>query len=221
MGLSTVLLVEDDPATRARVSEAIACRPELSLLAAVGTCAEAKEVLDRATPRVLVTDLGLPDGSGIDLIRRVGGVPGSDCMVITIFGDERNVVAALEAGATGYLLKDDPAEDIGAALVRLIDGGSPISAKIARYLVRRFHAGAPDAPPASAGPVDSVSLTERETAVLERIAKGFNYAEVAQSLGMSANTVTSHIKHIYRKLAVHSRSEAVFEAAQLGLIRLR
>jgi DNA-binding NarL/FixJ family response regulator len=214
----TVLLVEDDPITRARLVEAIERRPELELLGAAANCAEAREQLKRQMPRVLLTDLGLPDGSGIELIRQVSGKPDVDAMVITVFGDEHNVVSAVEAGATGYLLKDSSADEIGDALARLIAGGSPISAKIARHLVRRFQP-----PPAqnNAAAADTATLTDREREVLERMAKGFNYAEVARSLEMSPNTVTSHIKNIYRKLAVHSRGEAVFEAAQLGLIRLK
>jgi len=213
----TVLLVEDDPVTRARLVDAIARRPELELLGAAANCAEAREHLRRQLPRVLLTDLGLPDGNGIELIKAVEGKPDVDAMVITVFGDEHHVVSALEAGATGYLLKDSSPDEIGDALARLIAGGSPISAKIARHLVRRFQPPGDPQKPAGGG----ATLTEREREVLERMAKGFNYAEVARSLDMSPNTVTSHIKNIYRKLAVHSRAEAVFEAAQMGLIRLK
>ncbi len=188
------------------------------LLAAVGSCAEGLKCLALEAPRVLLTDLGLPDGSGISLIREASRHATTDSMVITVFGDERNVVAALEAGASGYLLKDSGAQDIGEAVLRLINGGSPISAKIARYLVRRFHADSGS--PARGGNGERARLTQREHDVLESMARGFSYSEVAQALEMSPNTVTSHIKNIYRKLAVHSRAEAVFEAAQLGLIRL-
>ena len=213
----TVLLVEDDEATRARLADAIRRRPDLELLDAAGTCAEARQQMQRQVPRVLLTDLGLPDGSGIELIREVTAKPDTDAIVITVFGDETNVVSALEAGATGYLLKDSSAEDVGEAVLQLVQGGSPISAKIARHLVKRFHPDDSRSSPLPGAP----ELTEREREVLERMAKGFNYAEVAGSLKMSPNTVTSHIKNIYRKLAVHSRAEAVFEAAQLGLIRLK
>lgn len=214
---NTIVVVEDDPVSRGRLSQAIQCRVDLRLACAVGTCKEGRAALQRERPRVLLTDLGLPDGSGIELIREASRLGGMDSMVVTIFGDEKNVVAALEAGATGYLLKDSGPEEIGEAVVGLINGGSPISAKIARYLVKRFQSsGLGSTHPINEG----ADLTEREREVLERMAKGFSYAEVAQTLEMSPNTVTSHIKNIYRKLAVHSRSEAVFEAAQRGLIRL-
>ncbi len=215
MAVHTVIVVEDDPVTRERLVAAIKAQAELSVLEAVGTCAEARAALQRAAPRVLLVDLGLPDGDGVTLIAEATRTGSTDAMVVTVFGDEQHVVAALEAGATGYLLKDSPLADIGEAVLRLIQGGSPISAKIARYLVRRFQ---PAKPPAAR---DDQALTEREREVLELIAKGFSYGEVAQSLQMSPHTVASHIKHIYRKLAVGSRGEAVFEAANLGLIRLK
>ena len=216
MPAHTVLVVEDDPVTRERLAAAIQSHPELKLLAAVGTCAEASAALAREAPRVLLVDLGLPDGDGVALIAAAARSGVTEAMVVTVFGDEQHVVAALEAGATGYLLKDSPLADIGEAVLRLIQGGSPISAKIARYLVRRLQR-----PVKAAAPRDEHALTEREREVLEQIAKGFSYGEVAQSLQMSPHTVASHIKHIYRKLAVSSRGEAVFEAANLGLIRLK
>lgn len=211
----TVIVVEDDPVTRERLVAAVNAQPELSVLAAAGNCAQARAALKRQAPRVLLVDLGLPDGDGAALIKEATRSGGTDAMVVTVFGDEQHVVAALEAGATGYLLKDSSVAEIGEAVLRLIQGGSPISAKIARYLVRRFQ----PAKPAAAR--EEQALTEREREVLEQLAKGFSYGEVAQSLQMSPHTVASHVKHIYRKLAVGSRGEAVFEAANLGLIRLK
>lgn len=211
-----VLVVEDDPATRERLADAVRAHSELALQAAVGTCAQARVALARQAPRVLLVDLGLPDGDGTALIREAVRHGGTDAMVVTVFGDERHVVGALEAGATGYLLKDSALPDIAESILRLIHGESPISAKIARHLVRRFQP-ADTAPPAAGAP----TLTDREHEVLELIARGYRYDEVALPLQMSTHTVASHIKHIYRKLAVRSRSEAVYEATNLGLIRLK
>lgn len=216
MAAHTVIVVEDDPVTREHLAAAVRAHPELAVLAAVGSCAEARAALKQQAPRVLLVDLGLPDGDGATLIREATQQAGTDAMVVTVFGDERHVVTALEAGAAGYLLKDSPLADIAESVLRVIQGESPISAKIARYLVRRFQQPATE-PPA----VNSQTLTEREREVLHLLAKGFSYGEVAQSLEMSPHTVASHIKHIYRKLAVSSRGEAVFEAASLGLIRLK
>lgn len=142
-------------------------------------------------------------------------------MVVTVFADEAHVVAALEAGASGYLLKDGSAEYIADSITQMLAGGSPISTSIARYLLRRFRDTPDAAPDGKRGENDAPRLTARESDVLELVAKGFSYSEIGAALGMSVHTVTSHIKHIYRKLAVRSRGEAVFEASQLGLIKLR
>ena len=215
MPTARVLLVEDDEPTRTRLADAVAAHPDLKLVGAVGSCAEARRLLARGAPDVLLTDLGLPDGSGIDLIRelRISGAA-TQPIVITIFGDEAHVVAALEAGALGYLLKDAAPETIGAAIQEMLAGGSPISPAIARYLLRRFRPG--DAAAASEIP----RLSEREHEVLTMIVKGFSYAEAARLLGVSAHTVTTHVRNIYRKLEVHSRGEAVYEALQMGLVKL-
>jgi DNA-binding NarL/FixJ family response regulator len=212
-----VLLVEDDPHTRERLAAAIAAHTELELQAAVGSCAAARDEIARATPAVLLTDLGLPDGDGTELIlelraRRLATLP----MVITVFGDEKHVVAAIEAGALGYLLKDGSPDYVGRSILELVAGGSPVSPAIARHLLRRF--AAPDASAATRD--ERPRLTERESETLRLIMKGFSYAEAGAVMGVAESTVTSHVRSIYRKLEVHSRSEAVYEALQLGLVKL-
>ncbi len=210
----TVILVEDEPMARRRLARAIEQHPNLTLLAAVDTCAEARAALAVALPQVLLVDIGLPDGDGIELIQEVTARGDAvDVMVITVFGDEKHVLAALKAGATGYLLKDSAMEDIGAAVMQLVHGGSPISPPIARYLLKRFRPSERD----EKANTEAV-LTHREREVLNLIVKGFSYKEIATLLSISLHTVPSHIKNIYGKLAVHSRSEAVFEAIQTGLV---
>lgn len=211
--MHTVLLLEDDPITRDRLAGIAQVSPGLHLAAAVADVRSALAWLGaHAPPAVLLADLQLPDGSGIDVIRWLRThAPGSEAMVISVFGDEPHVVAAIEAGATGYPLKDAGAEEIGLAVLRLIAGESPISSAIARHLLRRFQAPAAARPDGAPSP-----LRRRETEVLQLIAKGLSYQRIADALGMSPHTVTTHIKQIYRKLAVNSRGEAVFEAMQLG-----
>jgi DNA-binding NarL/FixJ family response regulator len=136
--------------------------------------------------------------------------------VITVFGNEKRVVGAIQAGAIGYLLKDDQTNEIGAAIEQLLQGGSPISPAIARHLIRHFQPP-PSAPPSAA----RETLTAREQEVLGLAMKGFSYAEIAQLLGLSPNTIGSYTKHIYEKLAVSSRTEAIYEASRLGLIESR
>ncbi len=214
----TILLVEDDEPTRARLAEAIGAHRDLRLLAAVGSCAEAIQALDRTAPDVLLTDLGLPDGEGVELIRELRRRKlATQAMVITVFGDEQHVVSAIEAGALGYLLKDGSSDYIGSSILEMLAGGSPISPPIARYLLRRFRA--PDAA-AAPDPSDLPRLSDREHEVLTLIVKGFSYAESARLMGVSPHTVTTHVRNIYRKLEVHSRGEAVYEALQLGLVKL-
>ena len=213
-----VLLVEDDAPTRARLAQAIESHTDLRLVGAVGTCAEARDALLARDPEVLLTDLELPDGSGTDVIRFVRQRGARTlCMVITVFGDEQHVVSAIEAGALGYLLKDATAEAIGRAVLDMVAGGSPMSAPVARYLLKRFGPSRPDAPDAPA-PAGAPVLSTREHEVLGYIVKGFTYAEIARLAGLSAHTVATYVRRIYGKLEVHSRGEAVYEALAAGLV---
>ena len=216
----TVLLVEDDDHTRARLAEVVSRHLRLRLVAAVPSLAEARASLARVLPDVLLTDLGLPDGNGIELVRELRERQAPTLpMVITVFGDEQHVIAAIEAGALGYLLKDGSPDSIGTAILELIGGGSPISAPIARYLLKRFRPAASGVRgPGEAGNLPR--LSEREHEVLTLIVKGFSYAEAARLMGISPHTVTAHVRSIYGKLEVHSRGEAVYEALQLGLVKL-
>ena len=187
-------------------------------VATAATLGEARASLAARVPRVLLTDLQLPDGHGVDLIREVRRRnPDTEIMVISELGDEETVISAITVGATGYILKDAFPSDIAATVRDLVAGHSPISASIARFIVRRTQASVE--PPR--GPeIDTARLTPREIDILWGIAKGFSYAEIATNLGMSRQTVPGHIKSIYRKLEVHTRGEAVFEAVQQGLIKL-
>ncbi len=211
----TVLLVEDDDSTRTRLSAVIDDHPDLQLIGNAANCADALRILTDTRPTVLLTDLGLPDGNGLDLIRAAleNGLA-TEAMVITVFGDEQHVFNAIEAGATGYLLKDSNAETVATAILQLLAGGSPISPAIARHVLRKL------APIDTHPPPSQSILTERESEVLTLLAKGCAYAEVAAALGMAPGTVTTHVKHLYRKLAVRSRGEAVFEAMQQGLLNI-
>ncbi len=214
----SVLLVEDDAPTRWRLQDALGAGQEFAVTAAA-TLAEAQASLAEAAPRVLLTDLQLPDGHGLDLIRETRQRhPDTEIMVISILGDEESVIAAIRQGATGYLLKDAVPTDIAATVRDLVAGHSPISASIARFIVRRTQTQ-PSAAPASHA-LNTARLTPREIDILWGIAKGFSYADIAGHLGLSRQTVPGHIKNIYRKLEVNTRGEAVFEALQQGLIRL-
>jgi len=220
-----VAVVEDVKDTRENLVRVISADKHFQVSATASTLTEGLALLSERPADVLLVDLGLPDGSGIDLIRNAAErYEDMDIMVITVFGDERNVVRAIEAGASGYLLKDGETETIAESIMQLVEGGSPISPGIARYLLKRFQSPSlsPSSPSLSATDTGcekpDFSLTKREQEVLNLIAKGFRYDEIAELLSLSTHTITSHIKNLYKKLAVHSRGEAVFEATRLGLL---
>ncbi len=221
----SVLLLEDEAPTRKRLVSIIEQHPHLELVGKAESCQQARKYLQRGGFDVLLIDIGLPDGSGIDIVREAQQYyPDSEALVLTAFGDEENVVQALEAGATGYLLKDKAFDELGDAIISLMQGESTISPKVARFLLKRFTDGRTEnrspEKPAAGNESAGQQLTDRECEVLNLIAKGYSYNEIGTSLGLSTNTIRAHIRNIYRKLAVKSRSEAVFEAAQLGLIQL-
>ena len=218
-----MLLVEDDEPTRAHLARAIEANPQLSLVGAAASCREARSMLANEIPDVLVTDLGLPDENGNALIREVTRAePPVLAMVITVFADEHSLIEAIESGAKGYLLKSTPVSEVAEAVLHLLKGGSPISAPIASYLLRRFQPspskGGAAAEVEAGGGTAAPQLTQRQIDVLRLVAKGFQFAEIAEALGISEHTVTTHVRHIYGKLDVHSRGAAVHEAISLGII---
>jgi DNA-binding NarL/FixJ family response regulator len=216
--LTRVAIVEDDAEMRERLSASIRQQDWLALAAAYGTGAEALAGLSSQAPDVLLVDIGLPDMSGLDVIRFVAARhPACDILVISIFGDEATVLAALETGARGYLLKGSVAHDISLDIHEIRNGGSPLSPVIARQVLKRLRKVSPLA--GNDVTDEETTLSPRETEILNAIARGFSYAETAGMLNITVTTVHSHLKHIYVKLAVHSKTEAVFEANRLGLLR--
>jgi len=213
----SIALVEDDAKFREAFVAAITAAPDLRLLGAVATCAEGLALLGCMRPDVLLVDLGLPDRPGLDLIRYAAThLPDCDSMVITVFGDERHVIESIEAGASGYLLKDTLPADFAEQVRMLHAGASPISPVIARQVLARFHHAQPTPSPPGE-PV--VALSEREQEVLSLASKGFTFDEAARLLVVSPHTVMTYVKRIYRKLQVSSKSEAVYEARKMGLLR--
>jgi DNA-binding NarL/FixJ family response regulator len=215
-----VMVVEDDVVLRRLICNAIELESSMILAAAFGSVTEAIKWLERETIDLLLTDLGLPDGSGLKIIhacRRFA--PRADIMVITMSSDEENVLACIEAGASGYVLKEAGHTDIVQAMLEVRAGGSPISPLIARKILARMRIARPVVSEGQASQ-PSKALTPRENAILELIGRGDSYAKVAKAFGVSVGTVQTHIKHIYGKLSVHSRGEAVFEAQRRGLLKL-
>jgi DNA-binding NarL/FixJ family response regulator len=220
------MIVEDDLQMREFFAACVTRNAELALAAEFGTLNEAHAWLDDPFHQVdvLLTDLGLPDGSGLDVIRHaMRKHPACEALVISMFGDEDNVLASIEAGALGYIHKDSAPDDIAQTILDMKRGGSPISPMIARRVLAKYHAAAQRSPahsaPAGTAPGQSSGLLSgREQQVLELVARGFSYSEIARLQAVSVHTVQSHIKNLYSKLAVHSKNEAVFEATRLGLL---
>lgn len=205
---------------RARLAASICAHPRLELLGQYASGKAALADLENRVPNVLLVDLGLEDMSGLEVIRRINQrQPGCDILVVTMFGDEEHVLSALEAGARGYLLKGDDVRDIAMDIEEIGNGGSPLSPIIARQVLKRLRSpGTPAAPAGLAAAMDEGLLTDRESEILRTIARGFTYAETAELLHISKDTVHTHLKRVYRKLAVNSKTEAVFEAEARKLI---
>jgi DNA-binding NarL/FixJ family response regulator len=212
-----IYLIEDDPAILQFVQRALLSRPQWQLVGASVSRHHALEHALHAQADVFLVDLGLPDGRGEDLLHWLAiERPDAELLVFTVFGDESRLVAALQAGATGYVLKGCTADELILAIEQIRGGGAPISPLLARMLLRQFRF-VQDTPSASQA-LHEVLLSERETEVLKLVAQGYVNKEIAQRLCISPATVGSHIKNLYRKLAVHSRVQVVRAAQERGLL---
>lgn len=181
----------------------------VSEAASVGELDE--ESIAREDFDLALIDLRLPDGSGLEILRRFRDAsPRTQCVVVTVLEEDGHVVAALAAGAAGYLLKGEPAERITRQLANIVHGLPAISPSIASRIMRHFELTGP------AGPGEN-SLSDREKEILTFVSRGHRNSEVAEALGIAPTTVASHIKSIYRKLSISSRAEASWHATRLGL----
>lgn len=214
-----VWIVEDDRRVLDHLVAQVQSSPRLHVLATHTTRTQALQWLAQSVqgPDALLCDLGLPDGSGLEVIRAACAAwPRCDAMVVSTFGDDTSVLASIAAGAVGYILKDARQQDVVQAIVDMKAGAAPMSPMIARGVLARLRLQAAPASPRQTP--SGVGLSEQELLVLQFIARGYSYAEIAQRQRVSIHTVQSHIKNLYRKLSVHSRGAAVFEGQRLGLI---
>jgi len=212
-----VLIVEDDPLHLARYQDNLAQDAGLCVVGAFELGQPALAAAAELLPHVALVDLGLPDIDGFELIRGLRRQsPGTDVLVVSVFGSEYHLLNAIEAGATGYLLKDSGPTDFNVAIHAVHAGESPVSPALARHLLRRCIGIAPTNP--SPQPEDLGLLSQREKAILECVARGDSATEVGRRLFISPHTVKTHVKNIYRKLETHTRDEAVRIARQRGLI---
>jgi DNA-binding NarL/FixJ family response regulator len=221
----SILIVEDKPEFLAEFSHTVSSAPDMYVAGKATTLAGGLALLAGKPADVLLVDLGLPDGSGLDLIREIAQRPAwcdrCEIIVVSVFADEAHVMSAIEAGASGYLVKDSAPTSFIQQIRELHAGGSPISPVIARKLLGRLTAVPASLmqEPALSGQIDAIELAESERKVLSYAARGYSYDEVAELMGVTRHTVLSYVKRCYRKLQVHSKTEALYEARRLGLVQ--
>ena len=223
VSLSPALVVEDDPAMRERLGDVLSALGDVApQIAWADSVAAAKELLEAQRFGIALVDIGLPDGSGVELIewmrthhRQVPAV------VISAWRTEEVIFAALRAGAIGYLLKERDDLELSLALRSIAQGGAPIDPAIARRILGWLSAQQPALPAVAIADEPAplpVALTPRERRILELVAQGLSNRDMAESLSISRLTVECHTKNIYRKLAVSSRTEAVYQGRRHGLL---
>ena len=215
---SSVFILEDDIPTRNHLVDAINAADDLQICAETDTLEQARLWFARGLRAdAAVIDLALPDGFGIELISEIATLPDAPAIIVsTVFGDDKNIVNAIRAGAIGYLLKESAPYDLVKSIRLVLSGGSPISPSIARKILKRFR----DLDHSDADKTSQDGLSKRESEVLSWIVKGYSYREIAFNLNISVHTANTHVRHIYRKLAVSSRGEAVYKAITAGLVEL-
>lgn len=217
-----VFVVEDQTKILKNQLKLLEGHPDLEIVGTALSGETALEEVARLKPDVLLLDLGLPRMSGIDVTRAVkASMPGIEILIFTIFDEEDKVLEAVQAGASGYLLKGTPADKMIEAIKEVSAGGTVIQPSLARRLLKHFRVGeAPAATPAPAEEPEGKKLSARETEILQLIAKGVSNNEAASMLNLSKATIRTHLEHIYRKLEVTNRVEAVTEGLRKGLIQV-
>jgi DNA-binding NarL/FixJ family response regulator len=199
----TVSIVDDDPGIRESMSRFVSAARGLRCISAYGSALEALEHIPRDKPDVVLMDINMDGMNGIECTQKLKlAVPEINILMLTVFEDSDQIFRALASGASGYLLKRSPPAKLLEAIREVHEGGSPMSAPIARKVVRSFQA----APPAAG---QTEALSEREKQVLDCLAKGYAYKQISDELSISVDTIRTYIRRIYEKLHVHSRTEAV------------
>jgi len=214
--MNQILLLEDLPEIRTWLKALVLQVFPRAVVSEASRVHDALGLVSAIPFQLALIDLGLPDGSGVDVVSALReSQPEAQSVVVTIHDDDEHLFPALQAGAFGYILKEQPRELIAEQLQRISSGEPPLSPSIARRVIAYFAAQAK--PQADLMP--HVQLTERESEVLLRVAKGFTLPEIGVQLSLSRHTIADYVKQIYRKLNVSSRAEAALEAQRLGLFR--
>lgn len=207
-----VVIIEDLPEVRDGLAMLINGTDGFCCAGAFRTMEDALAGIAACRPNVILTDIGLPGMNGIEGTRVLAArLPDVPILALSVYGDDENVFDAICAGASGYLLKNTPPTRLLESIREVVNGGAPMSPEIARRVVTVFR---DFRPPDRA----AYRLTPQETELLKLIVEGHHYKTAAREMGISVNTVSFHLKHIYEKLQVHSKSEAVAKALRSRLI---
>ena len=206
-----IAIVEDKEETLDYLAALLGGSNGMTVVGAYATGGEAVKGIPLIQPDVALVDIGLPDISGFEVIKEIRAQGAAvDILAHTMYEDREHLVAALKAGATGYILKGATPLEIIQAIEAVVAGGSPMSPKIARYLIEDFHGDQQQK--------EDERLTPQEKEVLLGIARGLTESKLAGALGLSPHTVHSHVKSIYRKLHASTQAEAVLKAKRKGLM---
>ena len=199
----TVSIVEDHAPTRDGLSQLINRTTDFNCVSQHGSAEDAIERVPGFKPDVVLMDINLPGMSGVDAVRRLKTpLPQTHFIMLTVYKDNDAIFNALMAGANGYLLKQTPPKELLAALREVCAGGAPVTSQIARKIIEAFRQ-------TRTPPNEAEGLSTREQQVLELLSQGYLYKEIANHLQISYRTVSTHVEHIYAKLHVHSRAQAV------------
>lgn len=217
MGSTSVLIVDDQVLVRAGFAMILSAEPDIDVIGEAGNGIEAIRLARELRPDVILMDIRMPEMDGITATRELRGAPQDTCprvLILTTFDLDDYVYDALRAGASGFLLKDTPPDDLAAAIRVVAAGDSLLSPSITRKLLEEF-TKTPATPTPHAGLSD---LTEREVEVLGQLARGLSNAEIAGELFVSETTVKTHVSHILTKLELRDRVQAVIVAYESGLV---
>ena len=216
----SVAVIEDDPVVSKYLATMISSSPLCELAGAAANKTQAYELIARNAADIYLVDIGLPDVSGIDLMKKIKlECLDSHVMVLTSLGDMRHVLHSIEAGAAGYLLKDDQPDELVAKLVSLYNGNSPVSPGVAKLLIKKIaNAESQEASGPNPQAVLKFGLSKREVQVLQELRSPNPVKLIADRLNISYFTVNQHVRQVYRKLEVNSRTAALDKAIENGLL---
>jgi DNA-binding NarL/FixJ family response regulator len=217
--VTRVVIVDDHDLFRAGVRAELG--PRLEVVGDAGDVETAVQVISREEPDVVLLDVHMPDGGGVEVIRRLSGShSGVRFLALSVSDAAEDVIAVIRAGARGYVTKTISAEELADAVQRVAEGDAVFSPRLAGFVLDAFSAGEPAPEPTGADEAELDQLTVREREVLRHIARGYMYKEVAQSLGISVKTVEAHVSAVLRKLQLSSRHELSRWAVQRRLVSL-